>query len=267
MLRTILLDDEPIALDITRSFITKVPFIELMGAFTDAFQALEWLQREKADLLFLDIRMPDISGIELLKTLPDPPMTIFTTAYSEHAVESFELNTLDYLLKPFSFPRFLKACNKALEQDQLRKARQGLGYSQGFASSQAHVSSQGPASSAAGTPLVSLSAMPVFIKTGYEKVRVFAGDISYVQSAGNYVQFIVAGGEKVLSRLTMSEAEALLPPGLFTRVHRSFIIANAKITRADRRSLWVEEMEIPIGPGYAEVIGTLLKSGKFIPNH
>jgi DNA-binding LytR/AlgR family response regulator len=233
MLRTIILDDEPIALDITRSFIEKIPFIDLRGAFTDAFQALEWLRREKADLLFLDIRMPDISGIELLKTLADPPMTIFTTAYSEHAVESFELNTLDYLLKPFSFPRFVKACNKALEQYQLRQA---------------------PATQ----PIPATPPAPLFIKTGYEKVRVFIDDIEYIQSAGNYVQFVVAG-EKILSRLTMTEAEALLPMGLFTRVHRSFIVANAKITRADRWSLWVGNMEVPIGPGYAAAVAVLIK--------
>jgi DNA-binding LytR/AlgR family response regulator len=234
MLRTIILDDEPIALDITRSFIEKIPFIELMGAFTDAFQALEWLRREKADLLFLDIRMPDISGIELLKTLTDPPMTIFTTAYSEHAVESFELNTLDYLLKPFSFPRFLKACNKALEQFQLRQAKEGAQLTQAAAPAR------------------------LFIKTGYEKIRIFIDDIEYIQSAGNYVQFVVAG-EKILSRLTMTEAEALLPEGLFTRIHRSFIVANAKIIRVDRWSLWVGDMEIPIGPGYAAVAAHIFR--------
>jgi len=230
MLRTIALDDEPIALDIVKNFSAKVYFIDLKACFTDAFKALEYLQQEKADLLFLDIKMPDISGMEFLRSLPDPPMTIFTTAYSEHAVESFELNTLDYLLKPFSFPRFLKACNKALDTWQLRL-------------------DPGPA-----------VAQPdyIFIKTGYEQVRVSLAEIEYVQSAGNYVQFMLTG-QKILSRLTMSEVESLLPAGLFTRVHRSYIVSNAKINRFDRWNIRVGDIDIPIGQGYAALIGQITK--------
>jgi DNA-binding LytR/AlgR family response regulator len=230
MLKVIALDDEPIALDIVKNFAEKVYFIDLKACFTDAFKALEYLQQEKVDLLFLDIKMPDISGMEFLRSLPDPPMTIFTTAYSEHAVESFELNTLDYLLKPFSFPRFLKACNKALDTWQLRLA---------------------PAPSAAQPGYV-------FIKTGYEQVRVSLVEIEYVQSAGNYVQFVLTG-QKILSRLTMSEVESLLPVGLFTRVHRSYIVSNAKISRFDRWNIRVGNIDIPIGQGYAALIGQIIK--------
>jgi len=230
MLRTIALDDEPIALDIIKNFSEKVYFIDLKACFTDAFKALEYLQQEKADLLFLDIKMPDISGMEFLRSLPDPPMTIFTTAYSEHAVESFELNTLDYLLKPFSFPRFLKACNKALDTWQLRL---------------------GPVATAAQPGYV-------FIKTGYEQVRVSLAAIEYVQSAGNYVQFVLTG-QKILSRLTMSEVESLLPANLFTRVHRSYIVSNAKISRFDRWNIRVGDIDIPIGQGYAAIIGQIAK--------
>ncbi len=311
MLRTIALDDEPIALDIVKNFAAKVYFIDLKACFTDAFKALEYLQQEKADLLFLDIKMPDISGMEFLRSLPDPPMTIFTTAYSEHAVESFELNTLDYLLKPFSFPRFLKACNKALDIWQLKQNR---GLLAGTLTPAVHSvlnptvpsvpnlalpsapsptvpSVPGPAAVPDPAPVVPAGSIPganpaslpaeaavpisaaipatfslpaaaqpgyVFIKTGYEQVRVLLTEIEYVQSAGNYVQFVLTG-QKILSRLTMSEVENLLPSALFTRVHRSYIVSNAKISRFDRWNIRVGNTDIPIGQGYAALIGQLTK--------
>jgi two-component system LytT family response regulator len=271
MLKAIALDDEPIALDIVKNFAAKVYFIDLKACFTDAFKALEYLQQEKADLLFLDIKMPDISGMEFLRSLPDPPMTIFTTAYSEHAVESFELNTLDYLLKPFSFPRFLKACNKALDTWQLKQGR-GLPAGAGLpiansagipgvtdAPNPAGASALLPA--AAPAPFSLPAAAPpgyVFIKTGYEQVRVSLAEIEYVQSAGNYVQFVLTG-QKILSRLTMSEVESLLPAGLFTRVHRSYIVSNAKVSRFDRWNIRVGNIDIPIGQGYAALIGQITK--------
>ena len=115
MLKAIAIDDEPMALEVIKGLTDKVTFVELAGYFTNAFEAMAFLQNNKVDLLLLDIKMPDISGIELIKSLPDPPMVIFTTAHSEHAVEGFEVDAIDYLLKPFSLTRFLKACNKAYE--------------------------------------------------------------------------------------------------------------------------------------------------------
>src|SRR5579862_4052092 len=120
MLQAIAIDDEPIALEVIKNLSLKISFIELRGFFTDAFKAIDFLQKEKVDLIFLDIKMPDISGIDFLKSISNPPMVIFTTAYSEHAVQSFELDVIDYLLKPFSQSRFLKACNKAYEQYKLK---------------------------------------------------------------------------------------------------------------------------------------------------
>src|SRR5215203_4652370 len=119
-MKAIAIDDEPIALDIIRSHAAKVPYLELKAAFTDAFKAMEYLQKESIDLIFLDIKMPDISGIDFFNSLSQKPLVIFTTAYTEHAVTSFELDAVDYLLKPFSLARFLKGCNKALELFQYR---------------------------------------------------------------------------------------------------------------------------------------------------
>src|SRR5690349_16528115 len=121
-MRAIAVDDEPLALEIITSHASRVPFLELKSVFTDAFKAMDYLQKESVDLIFLDIKMPDISGIDFYLSLSQKPMLIFTTAYSEHAVAGFELNAIDYLLKPFSLPRFIKACNKAHELFNLRNA-------------------------------------------------------------------------------------------------------------------------------------------------
>jgi DNA-binding LytR/AlgR family response regulator len=223
MLKAIAIDDEPIALDVIKNLSSKISFIEWKGFFTDAFKALDVLQKERIDLLFLDIKMTDISGIDFLKSIPAPPMVIFTTAYSEHAVQSFELDVIDYLLKPFSQSRFLKACNKAFKQFELRNNN----------------SSPSPGY--------------VFIKCGYEQIRVELDDILYAESNGNYMQF-VTGKEKLLSRLNMAETEILLPSNDFIRIHRSFIVAKKQVSKLDRKSVWIQQTEIPIGTNYAEAV-------------
>jgi two-component system, LytTR family, response regulator len=221
-LTAIAIDDEQVALSVIRTHAANVPFLDIKGYFTDPFKALEYLQQEKIELLFLDIRMPDISGLELMTTLPGGPMVIFTTAYSEHAVQSFELDALDYLLKPFSFERFLKACNKARSLQDLIQQR---------------LKSDVPAH--------------LMIKSGYEQHKVLLEDILYLESAGNYISFVLKD-KRILSRLSMQEALALLPPDSFTRVHRSFIVANNKIDKRDRSSLYIGGATISIGAAYAQ---------------
>lgn len=225
MLTAIAIDDEPMALEVIRSLSEKIPFIKLEATFTDAFSALDYIRREKPGLLFLDIKMPDISGIDFLTSLPNPPMVIFTTAYSEHAVKSFELDAIDYLLKPFSQSRFLKACHKAFDQYELKKPAQAK--------------------------------EDLFIKSGYGQVRVNTGDILYVQSMGNYMQFVLPQ-EKILSRLTMQETEALLPSTDFVRIHRSYLVAKAKVSRIEKDSVWIADKELPVGSGYARELGRII---------
>ena len=221
MLKAIVIDDEPMALEVIKGLTEKVTFVELARYFTNSFEAMGFLQTNKIDLIFLDIKMPDISGIDFLKSIHNPPMVIFTTAYSEHAVESFELDAIDYLLKPFSLTRFLKACNKAYEQYELRRNKND--------------SSSGLSS--------------VFIKSGYEQIRVELKDILYAESSGNYVQFVLEN-KKIASRLTMSEAEALLPATDFIRVHRSYIVSKKHIQKLDKKNIWIQQKEIPIGTAY-----------------
>jgi len=225
MLKAIVIDDEPLALEVIKSFTEKVTFIELAGFFTDSFEAMSFLQTNRVDLLLLDIKMPDISGIELLKSIPDPPMVIFTTAYSEHAVEGFELDAIDYLLKPFSLARFLKACNRAYDFYGHRKNRN----------------------------MADTGRSHVYIKSGYEQVRIELTNIRYAEANGNYVVFVLEK-QKIASRLTMSEAEALLPEKYFVRVHRSYIISKKHIQKIDKKTVWVQQTEIPIGAAYASEI-------------
>lgn len=225
MLRAIAIDDEPIALEIIRTLSAQVPFVELAACFTNAVEALAFMQTQKIEVIFLDIKMPGISGLELVKTLAQSPIIIFTTAYSEHAVQSFELNAIDYLLKPFSFARFLQACNKAHEQLALKNNFQNAD-----------------------------SVLPsVFIKSGYEQIKVELAHLLYAESTGNYLKF-VTDTQTIVSRLTMSEAEKLLPESVFIRIHRSFIVAKKKITKIDKRSVWINEKELPIGAFYSDVV-------------
>ncbi len=233
MLKAIAIDDEPIALEVIKSLAQQVGFITIEACFTNPFSALEYLQKNKVNLLFLDIKMPGISGMDFLKALPNPPMVIFTTAYSEHAVQSFELDAIDYLLKPFSLPRLLKACNKAHEQFELRKNNGGI---------------------LPGEP-------SIFIKSGYEQVRVELTDILYAASIGNYVQFILAD-KNIVSRLTMTEAAELLPATMFVRIHRSYIAAKRHIAKVDKRSIWIGKDELPVGAAYVNEVESFIKKSK-----
>lgn len=233
-MKAIALDDEPIALDVVRSLVSKVPFVDLQACFTDAFEALEFLQRSPVDLLFIDINMPDISGLEFVSSLPKRPLVIFTTAYAEHAVMGFELDAVDYLLKPFSLARLVKACNKARELLQLRIPPPPLPVSD-----------------------------YLFLKTGYEQVKVRYDEIHYLEAAGNYVTFVLAT-QRLLTRLTIQEALALLPQDRFTRVHRSFIVANDKIDRVERHQLGISGANVPVGASYllnSPIIGTKTRRG------
>lgn len=211
-MKAIAVDDEPKALDVIRLFAEKIPFLNLEGVFTDAMAALEYLHRESPDLVFLDIKMPDISGLDWVKGLVKPPMIIFTTAYSEFAAESYELEAVDYLVKPIAFNRFLKAVNRAAK---IRQQQEGE-----F----------------------------TFVKSGHQYVRIDFADLLYLQSATNYVDFFTTKGRPTV-RLKLSEAADLLPEQ-FIQVHRSYIINLAKVTRIEHNHIEIGEARIAIGQAY-----------------
>ncbi|QKZ12821.1 LytR/AlgR family response regulator transcription factor [Spirosoma sp. KUDC1026] len=224
-LTAIAIDDEPQALDVIRLHAAKVSFLHLEATFTDAFEAITYLQTHRADLIFLDIKMPDISGVDVVKCLPRNPMVIFTTAYSDYAVQGFELDAVDYLLKPFSLARFLKACMKALDIHTLRSEEDPF----------------------------------IFVKTGYEEEKVRVDDILYLEADGNYLSFVLPT-RRLLSRQTMTDALQLLPPGLFVRVHRSYAIAIRKIEKIARQEITVAGGAIPIGASYERTVADIRAS-------
>ena len=218
-IEAIAIDDEPKALEVIQLLSEKVPFLTLKATFTDAFKAIPYLQQHHVDLLFLDIKMPDISGLEFLHSLPNKPKVIFTTAYSEYAVEAFDLDAVDYIMKPFSLARFSKACTKVLD-------------------------------SISGPPKY------VFLKTGLEEEKVAYDDIHYVVSQGNYMEYHLTEGKKVV-RQTLLDALQVLPNQSFYRIHRSYIISLEKIQKVSRTSVWVKGIEIPIGSSFEDIFAEI----------
>ncbi len=219
----IAIDDEPQALEVIRHHAGKVPFLTLNATFTDAFAAIAWLQSNRVDLLFLDINMPDISGMEVVSCLPTVPMVIFTTAHADFAVQGFDLAAVDYLLKPFSLARFGKACTKALDMHRLRAGKE-------------------PNS--------------LFVKTGFDLEKVLLADILYIEAEGNYLSLVLSN-RKLLIRQTLTEFVQQLPPDQFVRVHRSFCVAVDKIDKLARQDITVAGQLIPIGASYEEAIAQL----------
>lgn len=224
-MKAIAIDDEPLALEVVKSHASKVPFLELSAVFTDAFKALEYLQRERVDLIFLDIKMPDISGMDFFSSLSKKPLVIFTTAYSEHAVAGFELDAVDYLLKPFSLTRFIKSCNKANEIYTFRTSAEPIDF--------------------------------IFVKDGYDQLKINYDDILFLEAAGNYVTFMLKE-KKVLTRSTFQEALNLLPGDKFVRVHRSYVVAVAKIDKRERHQVTIQKNKIPVSGAYREDLNLAL---------
>lgn len=223
MIEAIAIDDEPKALEVVKMLAEKVPFINLKATFTDAFQAIPYLQQNKVDLLFLDIKMPDISGFEFLNTLSKKPKVIFTTAYSEFAVNAFEVDAIDYLMKPFSLARFSKACSKALELVEEQNE------------------------------------LSIFIKTGAEEEKILFDDILFIHAQGNYMEYHLKN-RKLLCRQTIDEVLKTLPNIGFSRIHRSFIVAINKITKTSRHAVWIGNTEISVGASYEETYKDLKDS-------
>ncbi|GAB5524656.1 MAG: LytTR family DNA-binding domain-containing protein [Roseivirga sp.] len=215
MIRAIAIDDEPIALQIIERHAEKVPYLRLAHVFTNAFEAIDFLRNESVDLIFLDINMPDISGLEFLKSLTAKPHIIFTTAYSEYAVESYEHGAIDYLLKPFDFGRFLKAVNRVAEQFK----QQNETY--------------------------------IFLKTGFDYIRLEVKDILYTKAEGNYVKFVTAD-QSIMSRMKMKEVEAALDDQLFVKVHRSYIVNRSAINKIEKHQVHIGQELIPVSQTYYE---------------
>ena len=205
MLRSIAIDDEPIALEVVKSLSSKIAFIKLLECFTNAFKAIDFLQQEKVDLIFLDIKMPDISGIDFLKSLSNPPMLIFTTAYSEHAVQSFELDAIDYLLKPVDREELQNAVQKILKRSEMPAAEQ------------LQILFQKLHHPAAAVTKIALPTME-----GLQMIPVQS--IISCEANDNYTTLVLKGNKKLVVSCTLKVIEEMLEEHSFVRVHRSFLV-------------------------------------------
>jgi len=220
MIRCLAIDDETPALDILEDNIKQVPFLQLVGKCKNAYAAMEILQHGPVDLLFLDIEMPGISGLSFLKSLANKPMVIFITAYRNYAVEGFDLDVLDYLVKPVSFDRFLKAAGKALEY-------------QGFKQKEDSPNSNYPDY--------------LFIHTEYQLTKVFIHEIAYIEGLRNYIRIHLTTSTKpLLSKLSLKAIEEKLPPGKYARVHKSFIVLLDKISSIRNDIIRIGNRDIPL---------------------
>ncbi len=218
-IRCIIIEDEPLAVKVLADYISEVPFLTLQGTFTDAILATEYLRQATVDLIFLDIHLPKLKGMSFLKTLSDPPAVIVTTAYHQYAVEGFNLNVTDYLLKPFDLERFLIAVTK------VRTAQEPVGE---------------PATKDF-----------IFINVQKKRVKIFFSDIVYIESQREYVKITTTRGEYI-SKMSTHEIGAILPVNLFKRVHRSFIVSIRRIESFTAESIEINGISIPIGKGYRD---------------
>ncbi|MDE5424111.1 LytTR family DNA-binding domain-containing protein [Ancylomarina sp. DW003] len=222
----IAIDDEPRALDIIKNYASKVPFLDVKETFTNSLKAIEYLQNNKVDLLFLDIEMPNLSGMNFLRALEKQPMVIFTTAYSEFAVDSFEFNVIDYLLKPIDFNRFVKSTNKALKQFNLLQfgSNENLPVQTDSKKSDSYI----------------------LVKSGTKIHKIVKDEIQYIKSDSNYVYFYTQT-ERIISVYTMKEVLKLLADDNFIRVHKSYIISVSQIELIEKHQLTIGQNKIPIG--------------------
>lgn len=244
MLNVLIVDDEPLALDVLETYISQMPELRLVKRCSNALEANEALKSHKIDLMFLDIQMPQLTGIDFVKTLSDPPMIVFTTAYPNYAIQGFDLNALDYLLKPISLERFMKSVNKAVEQSELANADH---------------------QPVAGAPAVNDGLDFFFVKADKKLVKVNFDDIIYIEGLKDYVIIRLMQG-RIITLQTMKNLEDRLPKNLFRRIHRSFIVAMDKVMAIEGNMVEVMEKDkpklLPIGKNYRDELLQLIDQKK-----
>ncbi len=224
----IIIEDEPLAAKVLSDYIHQVPFLDLQETFKDAILATDWLRNNNTDLIFLDIHLPKLKGMAFLKTLANPPAVIVTTAYHQYAVEGFNLNVTDYLLKPFEFERFLVAVNKVKTAQSEKQASTESGEAKDY----------------------------LFLNVQKKKVKILFSEIIYIESQREYIKIVTTKKEYV-SKMSTHEMEDLLPVNLFKRIHRSFIISISKIESYTAEEVEVNGTSIPIGRDYRDILKNL----------
>ena len=221
MIKCLVIDDEELARELLKKYIQKTDFLELIGSFENPIEALPILKKENIDLIFLDIQMPELKGTDFSKLIPNNTRFIFTTAYSEYALEGYELNALDYLLKPITYERFLIASNKLEESKSTR---------------------------------INTKNESITIKSGYDLHKIKFYDIIYIESDSEYVNFHLSNGKKIMSYQSLKSLDKNLPQDKFMRIHRSYIINKSKVTALKGKDLILDTKPIPVSNSYYEKV-------------
>lgn len=227
----LIVEDEPLAAGILQDYIAQVPFLELIGICTDALLAMEKLQSEKIDLIFLDINLPKLKGLDFIKTLKNAPQIIITTAYHEYALQGYEYNILDYLLKPIEFSRFLTAVNKLNNKAVSTETKKNDGKSEERES--------------------------IFFNVSKKKVRIYIDEILYIESLKEYIR-IVTKSKSIITKYQLGQIESLIPADDFLRIHRSFIVAKNKVEAFTAMNIEIGGKLIPIGRWYKDAVMEVL---------
>jgi two-component system LytT family response regulator len=230
-LKCVAIDDEPLALELLQEYISRFPQLKLMHTFDDAISAVELLRNTKVDLLFIDINMPDITGIDLVRSLHEKPLVIFTTAHKQFAIEGFELDAVDYLLKPINFDRFTRAVHKAIDYYKYKN-----------------------------TPLQEENDS-LFVHSEYKLVKIPLNDIEYIESLEDYIKIHIAGAKPVLTLLSMKKVLEKLPADKFQRIHRSYIVSVSRVKSIQNRKVQLSAaVELPISDSYVQFINNWKKN-------
>ena len=225
-LKCVAIDDEPLALELIKTYVSRFPALQLVQVFEDALSGAEYLKQNPVDLLFVDVNMPDITGVELVRSLANSPMIIFTTAYRNYAFESYELQAVDYLLKPIDFARFTAAIEKAIDFHKYKTTSQENTNDESF-----------------------------YVYSEYKMIKILLRDIEYIESMGDYLKIYLANSDKpILTLMTMKKVLEKLPSSQFSRIHRSFIVALNKIKSIHNRKVNLSNLDLPIGDAYSDFI-------------
>ena len=222
-----IIDDEPLAVELLVSYVKKIPFMELNGKYSNAVDAMKGIAENPVDIVFLDIQMPELNGLELSRMLPETTRVVFTTAFEQYALDGYRINALDYLMKPISYAEFLEACNKALQwYKMVRQVEEPK----------------------------ATEATSIFVKSEYKLLQIDLDDIRYIEGLKDYVKiYTEQSPHPILSLMNMKAIEQMLPSSRFIRVHRSFIVQKSKIREIDRnRIVYDKDLYIPIGDSYRQ---------------
>jgi DNA-binding LytR/AlgR family response regulator len=233
--KCLIVDDEPPAIKVLKNYTEALEYIEVIGTLNNAFQVIDMLHSHKVDLMFLDINMPKLLGTQMLKTIKDPPKVIFTTAHKDYAVDAFELDAIDYLLKPVSFERFLKAVNKFCQVNPVEADQ--------------HVTAPGF----------------LYFRADRKMVKVFLEDITYIESFKDYIVIHRQNEADLKVKYTISNVDNMLPHNLFLRIHRSFIVSMRKVLAFTINDVEIGKIELPIGRSYPDVFKKLTNDNFYLP--